>query len=285
MTNKLTLNEATEPFFDTEDKDLWHLLLENRIADMETVVSGAEDKIIFKIITELFNNEGSETLDSLDLVTFKEENSLIFKDLVRAIFALDINGEYDKIRLDIVDKLFEAVPEIVKNIKDHAQGYPRTPINALVWSEAAGYRSSLNALIYYYKLKEDTDTLHFLIMNRTQITLAIMGHYKHLVGPDMLEAARMKEQLGDNDAALSFYKAVDSDFRSELGWFENTPEAGPNEEDVVTLESLKTALQGIDRISGTNDYSAVCLTIDEVLAREHVEIPDFDDDDEDEDDE
>ncbi len=108
------------------------------------------------------------------------------------------------------------------------------------------------------------------------------GHYRHLVGPDMLESAQIKEQLGDTDAALSFYKAVDADFKNELSWFANTPEAGLNEEDVVTLESLKKAWESIDRLSQTDQYSELCKQIDEVLSREHIEIPDFDEEDEDE---
>lgn len=282
MTTKLTLNDEIQAFLDTDEKPIWEAIIENNIADIPSLLAEKEGGLTGNIITELFSAENSETLESHDFVSIKEENSPLFKNLVRLIFTLDINGECDDKRQYVSDKLFDIIPDIVKNIKEQAKGYPRTSINALVWAEGAGMRSSLNALIYYYKLKDNTEALHFLIMNRTQITLAIMGHYKNIVGPDMIEAAKIKERMGDADAAISFYKAVDADFRNELSWFTSTPEAGPNEEDVVILESLKEALTAIDRLSETDEYSSVCQQIDEVLSREHIEIPDFDDEDDDE---
>jgi len=281
MTNKLTLNDQIKGFLDIENNEVWNLILDDKIEVIKTKLC-AEDNVLDKILMELFSKGKSTTLDDYDFITLKEENSSLFKDLVRLIFALDVNGNHDNIRLQVGDKLFDIIPDVVGNIKEQSKGYPRNPMNALVWSEGAGVRSSLNALIYYYRLKDNTDTLHFLIMNRTQITLSIMGHYKHLVGPDMLESAQIKEQLGDADAALSFYKAIDADFKNELNWFVDTPEVGPNEEDVVTLESLEKAWMAIDRLSGADQYSEPCKQIEEVLSREHIEIPDFDEDDEDE---
>lgn len=283
MTNKLTLNDEIQTFLDTDDKELWNLILENKIEEAKAVLPREDNPLLYEIVSELFTGEKSRTLTDYDFITLKEGNSILFKDMVRLVFALDVNGNYDNLRLQVGDKLFDVIPDIVQNVKEQSKGYPRNPMNALVWSEGAGFRSSLNALIYYYRLKEDnTDTLHFLIMNRTQITLSIMGHYRHLVGPDMIESAKIKEQLGNTEAALSFYRAVEADFKSELQWFVDTPEAGPNEEDVVSLESLKQALLAIDRLSGTDQYSRLCEQIDEVLSREHIEIPDFDEDDEDE---
>jgi len=275
MTNKLTLNEEIQSFLNTDDKDLWTLILEDKTDDIKSL--SKEDNDLYQIVIELIFEGKSQVLDGYDFWEIKEGNNSLFRDMVRLILALDINGRHEELRLYVVDKLFDSIPDIVKNIKEQAKGYPRNPINALVWSEGAGFRSGLNALIYYYKLKDDdSDTLHFLIMNRTQITLSIMGHYKNLVGPDMIESAKMKERLGDTDAALSFYKAIEADFKNELTWFIHSPETGPNEEDVITLESLKEALKAIDRLSNRNEYLSVCEQIDEVLSREHIEIPDFD---------
>lgn len=283
MTSKLTLNDEIRAFLDTEEKLIWEAIIANNTADISSLLAEKGDSLVVgDIITELLSEGKSDTLENHDFVSIKEENSPLLKNLVRLIFALDVNGEHEDKKLYISDKLFDIIPDIVNNLKEQAKGYPRTSINALVWVEGAGMRSSLNALIYYYRLKDNAEALHFLIMNRTQITLAIMGHYKNIVGPDMIEAARIKERMGNTDAAISFYKAVDADFRNELNWFTSTPEAGPNEEDVVILESLKEALTAIDRLSETDEYSSICQQIDEVLSREHIEIPDFDDEDDDE---
>ncbi|NDV79197.1 hypothetical protein [Dysgonomonas sp. 511] len=281
--SKLTLNDSITSFIDNEYKTIWDLILENKTEELKSI-SAEDGELLPAIVSGLFSDGESKVLNEYDFVSLKENNSLLFKDLIRLILVLDINGEHEELRLQVVDKLFEAIPDVVSKIREESNGYPQRPVNALVWAEGTGFRASFNALIYYYRQKEDADnnTLHFLIMNRTQITLAIMGHYKNLVGPDMLESAQIKEQLGQIDAALSFYKAVEADFKNELGWFIESPETGPSEEDVVTLESLKSALQAIDRLSNTDNYSEVCSQIDEVLSREHTEIPDFDEDEDEE---
>ncbi len=161
MTNKLILNEQIREFLNSDDKDLWNLILEDKIDE----ISPREDILLDKIILELFSEKQSATLNGYDFVTLKETNSTLFKDMVRLVLALDVNGKHDDLRLLVGDKLFDLIPDVVNNIKEQSKGYPRNPMNALVWAEGAGFRAALNALIYYYRLKDNADTLHFLIMN------------------------------------------------------------------------------------------------------------------------
>lgn len=282
MKNKLTLNETIESFLNTDNKQVWDLILDDKIEELKELLPRQEaDGDLDTIIKELFVEGQSETLDSSDFVAISDGNSLIMRELVRLIFALDINGNYDDLRTMVAESILNPIPEIVKTIQIESRGYPRNSINALVWNEGAGVRNVLNALIYYYKLKEDSfDELHYATMLRTQITLAIMGHYKNLVGPDMIEAAKIKEQMGETEAALAFYRAIETDFKTELKWFVESPESGPSEDDVIILGSLKEALVSIDRLTGSEEYFNVCAQIDEILSREHIEEPDFDDEDE-----
>ncbi len=283
MTNKLTLNDELKPLFDTDDKQLWDLILENKTDELLSLLPREDGDTLDDILQELFSEGKSDTLDQYDFVTIKEGNATLFRDLIRLIFALDINGNHEAVRHLVADKLSDTLPDIVENIQQVTKGYPMQKVSDVVIAETATIRASLNTLSYYYRLKEDLEALHFAIVLRTKITLAIMRNYKNVLGHDMVEAAKVKEQMGDTEAALGFYNVVRDNLKNELHWFVESPEMGPSEEDVVMLQSLKEAYASIDRLGGTSQFAETCLLIDEILGREYVEY-DFDaEDDEDED--
>ncbi|MDU1890243.1 MAG: hypothetical protein E6767_06095 [Dysgonomonas sp.] len=280
MTNRLTLNEEVKPFFETDDKQIWNLILENNISDLlEILPREAEDTTFDKIVGELLSVGESETLANLKFDAIKESNSNLLRLLVRLMMALEINGNYDEASGKVERKILDSLPELVKAIQSESNGYPRQPISALVWMEGAGLRAVLNGLAYYYEKKEDIDHLHLAVILRTQITLAIMGHYKNIVGPDMVEAAKVKERIGQTEAALAFYNAVKKDFIGEFNYFRSNPELGINEDDIVIFQSLKNALLAIDRLNSNDEHDEICASIDEILSRELIEEPDFDEED------
>lgn len=283
MKNKLTLNKEVEAFLNSEKRELWGAISTNDTDGISSYIEESEEDSLNKIVSELFTDGKSETLEQKDFAIIEEGNSTLIRDLVKLIFSLDINDEREDLRLYIGEKLFDGIiANVVNTIKSEAKNYPKNAINPLLWAEGAEMRSALNALIFYYKLMDNIEALHFLIMNRTQLTMAVMSLHKNALGPDIIESARIKEQIGETETALSFYRIIETDFIRELSWFTSTPEAGPSDEDIVILQSLKEALISIDRLSETNNYHEICEQIDEVLSRESFEIPNFDDDDDDE---
>lgn len=148
--------------------------------------------------------------------------------------------------------------------------------------EGAGVRAALNLLLYYYKQKQNAEPQLEAAYYRTRITLSIMGHYKNLVGPDMLETAHLFEKQGDLKRAKGFFEAVKNDFERELDWFMDSPEVGADEDERIILKSLKEAYENIDRINSTNDFAERCKLIDEALARKYTPF-EMDEDDEEED--
>jgi hypothetical protein len=282
MTKQLTLNENIQPFFEVKDKQIWDCILDNRIDDLLAFLSGEEDNTLNRIITELLANGHSETLDGYNFLPISEETNALIRDLERLIFALDINGNYEEIREKIADRLFAVIPDIVEKIQKETFGYPNIRVDEGIIAQAAAIRASLNNLVVYYQLKEDTEAQHFTIVMRTKLTLAIMRNYKNIVGHDMIEAARIKEVVGDTEAALAFYNAARENLKGELHWFIESPEMGPNEDDVVILASLKEACLSIDRLNNSSEFAETCTIIDEILSREYIEY-DFDnEEDEDE---
>jgi hypothetical protein len=283
MTNKLTLNNEIETFFETEDKQIWDLIIEDKINDLLALLprEDAENDTLDEVVKELFSCGESETLRGYDFITLKEGNGAFIRNLVRLIFALDINGNHEELKAKVLDRLLHSFPEIAEKIQKETFGYPARVVDNYILSESATVRAALISLIFYYSKEEDADALHFVTVLRTQITLAIMRNYKNVVGHDMIETARVKERIGEREAALTFYNGALDNLKNELQWFIETSEVGPSEEDVVMLQSLKEAYQSIDRLNNTAEHTKVCNLIDEVLSREYVEF-DFDEDDDDE---
>ena len=152
MTNKrLTLNDELKPFFSTENQLIWDLIIENKTEELQPVLS-EEDEFINKILAELFTEGKSDTLDVYDFVTIKEPNSSLFRDLVRFIFASDINGNYDEIKESILNKIFDFTPDMIEQLQKETQGYPMRPVSEVVIKEASSIRMSLNTLAYYFVL-------------------------------------------------------------------------------------------------------------------------------------
>lgn len=282
MTKRLTLNEEVNPFFDTDDKQVWDLILDNNIEELLTLLPRENNNILDTIIKEFLSEGESNSFDNYDFKVFSPENGVLFRNLVRLVFALDINGNYDQVQEKIINKLFDSTPTIVERIQKDTFGYPNRRIEDIILAEAATIRAALMSLIYYFRQKEDIDSLHFAIVMRTQLTLAILNNHKNVVGHDMIEAAKIKEQVGETVAAMSFYNAARENLKNELHWFIESPEMGPNEDDVVMLQSLKEAYIAIDRLNETSEFVQTCLLIDEVLGREYIEY-DFEDDEEDDD--
>lgn len=285
MTNNksvLTLNEKVKPLFDTDDKLIWDLILDNKIDEMLVTLSANENSVTNRMFAELFPEGKSEILNTYDFVTVKEGTSVIFRNLIRLIFALDINENYEEIKETVINRVFDFIPDMVEKLQSDTQGYPMRGVDELVIAEAASIRMSLNTLIYYFREKKDLEGLHFAIAMRTKLTLSIMSNYKNVVGHDMIESAKVKEQVGEIEAALVFYNAARENLKNELHWFVESPEMGPNEDDVIMLQSLKEAYLSIDRLKSTSEFVDTCTLIDEILSREYIEYNFDEEDDEDE---
>ncbi|MBK5719615.1 hypothetical protein JGH11_01890 [Dysgonomonas sp. Marseille-P4677] len=277
MTTKLKLNDEIKSFFETDDKQIWDLIAQNSIDDLITILPREDDTTLDLIIKELILSGKSEILNLYNFASTKEEDIILLRNLIRLIFALDINDNYEEVRLAIADKLFDIIPDMVEIIQKETGGR----IDESTLNRGAMLRTSLMNLIYYYHQKDDIEALHFVIIMRSKITLAIMGNYKNVLGHDMIESAKIKEKIGDTGAALGFYNLVKDRLKGELHWFVESPEMGANEEDTVMLQSLKEAFASIDRLNKTSEFEKACTIIDEILSREYEEF-NFEDEEEDE---
>lgn len=90
---RLTLNDEVKPFFETDDKEIWDLIIENRIDNLLAALPREEDNALDTIIKELLSTGKSETFETYDFIKIEEGKNALFRDLVRLAFALDINRE------------------------------------------------------------------------------------------------------------------------------------------------------------------------------------------------
>lgn len=285
MTNNkavLTLSEEVKPLFNTDNKQIWDLILDNKIDETLIALSADEISLTNQMFAELLTAGKSNILNTYDFVTVQEGTSVLFRNLIRLIFALDINENHEEVKETVINRIFDFIPSMVEKLQSDAQGYPMRRVDELVITEAASIRMSLNTLIYYFRQKRDLEGLHFAIAMRTKLTLSIMGNYKNVVAHDMIESAKVKEQVGEIEAALVFYNAARENLKNELHWFVESPEMGPNEDDVTMLQSLKEAYLSIDRLKNTSEFVDTCSLIDEILSREYIEYNFDEEDDEDE---
>lgn len=276
MENRLTLNDDIKTFLEIDNRPIWKLIIENDIDNL--LALPGDDEGVLDVVKELFSNGESQILKEYDFETIRESNGAFIRDLVRLIFALDINGTQDEVLKKVADSIFDFLPVLIEQIQKETFGYPARMVDNYILSEAALVRAALMNLIYYYKVRQDIDALHFVTVMRTTVTLAIMRNYKNIVGHDMVETAGIKEKVGETEAALTFYNGARDNLKNELQWFVESPEMGPNEDDVAVLKSLKEAYMSIDRLNNTAEYTKACSLIDEVLTREYVEF-DFDEED------
>ncbi|MFT4223731.1 hypothetical protein [Dysgonomonas sp.] len=276
MENRLTLNDDIKTFLEIDNRPIWKLIIENDIDNL--LALPGDDEGVLDVVKELFSNGESQILKEYDFETIRESNGAFIRDLVRLIFALDINGTQDEVLKKVADSIFDFLPVLIEQIQKETFGYPARMVDNYILSEAALVRAALMSLIYYYKVRQDIDALHFVTVMRTTVTLAIMRNYKNIVGHDMVETAGIKEKVGETEAALTFYNGARDNLKNELQWFVESPEMGPNEDDVAVLKSLKEAYMSIDRLNNTAEYTKACSLIDEVLTREYVEF-DFDEED------
>lgn len=280
MTNKLILNERVQNFLDENNKQLWDLIIQDEINILLESLP-IEDIVLSNILKELFSEGESETFTSSDFSIIKEGNSILYKNLVKLLFSLKINGGFDDINKLIEDKLFDGLPSFIEKVQNEVIGYPMRRVHESILTEAATIRASLIQLIYLFRETDDIENLHSAIMMRTKITLAIMANHKHILGYDMVEAAKIKEQIGDTETALSFYNAATDNLKGELHWFKESPDMGPNEDDTIMLQALKESYISIDRLKNISESEKVCALIDEILTREYVDVfGEFDDEDE-----
>jgi hypothetical protein len=137
--------------------------------------------------------------------------------------------------------------------------YPRQSMNALSWMEGAGLAAWAGVLARYFAGRQHLSQEYEAHLSKTRLTLAVMGHYPHIVGPTIIELGRCLEQLGRGPEAAARYHAVVADFEELLDELPELNTMAAEEPDVDfsetrrSLQALREAYAGLLRTDPTTD--------------------------------
>ncbi len=276
-------NATTARFLKEDDNEIWSLILANDISQVrekltrQTTNKGffgrffsksSKDKETNKftiILLELLDASSSKTLDEADLTIISDDNSTLFRNLLKLLFSLDENDQQNAIKEKVLKRLFHSVQPIAAVVETEANGYPANPITALTWAYGSKMRDNFGWFAHYFEQKRDKESQFHVQWMRTSITLCIMSHYKAMVGPDMIAMAKLQEEVGRSEEALQAYKAVIADFENELQYFKDNPEAETGEDDILILNFLLIAYTNADRMLGVKNHQSQIEHIQKLL--------------------
>lgn len=183
---------------------------------------------------------------------FKHDFIDELSELVRAMLVLEIYKEAPGYERVLALTILECVTNGATYIENNTDDYPQNPVNGKIWIEGAALRTRAEELAHYYKRKNDDNNELQSLFLKGKITNTIMNHYPNLVGPDMIAIANKLEQVGNTDKAKQFYSSVEADFTEFVSELEDDIEEGEydiSNEDIVIVQSLIYALEGLDRLN------------------------------------
>lgn len=281
MENDAIIEELL--YRDTNDN--WELIKENQIETLlfnllaapktrwikllKRTESPSFNEPLHAILHELFTQNESKTLDNTTFSVMDQPSLELFRDLIRLLFSLTINGHYKQAEEQIRNKLIRSSFSLSDEIEKKSNNYPANPINGQVWIGGAFLRASFDYLAHYYKKTGDLDRELTIEKQRTRITLNIMSHYQALVFPDMLRIAVLEEQLSEHEKALSRYRAVVADFEADniLEDVVHDETELPDEELLVIYKTVLTAYESRNRLEKRIADTDTIAALKAVLAR------------------
>ncbi len=188
-----------------------------------------------------------------------------FRDSINAlldsILVLEKSAQLPEIRNILSSTCLAYLQDAAEYISKESNDYPHNGMNGGVWFDGVYLRSVAKELATYFsRQKEDDNEVQSLYI-KAKITLSIMSHYMHLVGPDMIAIAEKFESINKPEDAKKFYRPVIQDFSEEMfelvsEYSKNSDEENEyNEETLIITESLCKALNGFKRLGEEIDES------------------------------
>jgi len=200
-----------------------------------------------------------------------------FAELVSLLNALHNTRLFEQQVLMIEEFTIRTLITLADDVREASNGYPENSISALVWMGGFSIRQWCNALANYFNKKEDNANFANAVIQKAKITCSIMNHYPYEVGPDMLAAVSASENIGEAGLAKSFNNAVINDFKNIVTNIRSYPEE-VTAEDIICIESLKTAYENDDRFSNINTHAREIEELNDMIKTGITAVPEEADD-------
>jgi len=259
--------DVTEYFAKSQYNGLWLAIADNRLEDAIKEIDSYKAK--GSALSNLFS-KGNPVTKATSLVlspkllnTFSyrrlfinEEDIKEFNELIRLLVAIHLNDHFKANERVLLKGILEILDYLVKDLADSAGGYPNNPINGLVWFGGMWLRICCDSLAFYCDMREDLTGKIRALENKCQVTLSIMSHYPHLVGPDMVRAAEAHEMAGNFPRAKQMYSAVIADLQWIADDIEDLDEEDAKSMHIYSLDALANAYKGVMGIDKSDAFAA-----------------------------
>ena len=274
---------------------IWKAIAEKRVEDAKKEISKysvipnksllrilkknktVQNDISLQVASEILEFKLSETLSKITLSIEEETNQ--FAELIRLLFALQLNGHFNPDVTALSEKILDLLGVLAEQVRVQAGDYPNTPIKAYVWASGSNIREMCVPLADYFGQLNELNNKAYVLQIRTKITCSIMSHYPYTVGPDMIETALAMEAIGETDLAKEYYEAVIADFERIANEIKNHPEEEVWEEQIIPLTSLKQAYENSNRLNNTLQYTEQLQFVNAVIEKGVTRIPNNDEED------
>lgn len=244
--------DITEYFAKSQYNNLWLAIADNRLEDAikEMDVHKVKGAAMLNLFTKgnPVIKATSTVLSSKKLNDFSyrrlfinEDDIKEFNELIRLLIAVHLNGHFVANEKYLLTGIVEILDYLVIDIRDGAGGYPNNPISGNIWFSGELIRMCCDSLAYYCDLPGDLESKIKVLENKCCITLSIMSHYPHLVGPDMVAAAQAHEAAGNFPRAKQMYSAVVTDLQWVADDIENFDKEDIKCMHIYSLEALASS--------------------------------------------
>lgn len=238
------------------EQKFWQLLSDNNLSAALAAAEESENPNLL-LIQQIVQQQSLAGIESLSFS--EQDRSPLLGDLIKLFLDLSLCQPLSELAENVLDCIYQVLPDAVTKLKQEANGYPSNPISGETWMNAANLRTLLGYLFDYSQQHQSVRNQLFIQYHRSQLTLAVMGHYKEDVGPDMIRLAQLFIADGRPDAGKSSYQAVINDFAEEIEnyqqYFAAEAKTTLEHTDYLILSSLQAAYQGLLEFEPDADFS------------------------------
>lgn len=186
-------------------------------------------------------------------------------DSIRLLLLLEPNNNWNGALEAFAHKLQLLMTHAAVAIETSGGSYPDQPISAKTWMDGYSAREWARTLADWYERNQNPGGELQMRFVRCKITNAIMSHYPHEVGPDMVAVGKCLEKVGMTEKARMFYVPVTTDLLPILVEFEEAAgELDLRVEDKISLWALREAAIGLIRTGGDADHTELNTLISRV---------------------
>jgi len=274
-------NDFNKFFSNSPNESIWKAIHENRLDNAQSEIkqklpkklsfferflgkSSSKPDTILVIAGQLLESEKSGALNNLNLSINKNGHEE-FAELVRLLIAFDNNKTLNSFSLPVAEKTLFILQHLATEVSKQAGKYPENSIAGIVWIAGASLREWSDILSDFFAQKELLEQKTDVLLNKCKITCSIMSHYPEEVGPDMIALGNALEDIGQENEAIKYYRAIIQDFERIADDYHEYPNENIRKEDVISLNCLKEAYLKVERLHGLTSYGDKIISLDILL--------------------